>query len=284
MLEGKPSFMAEAVALFRAAHQIIDDDPKILDDPFAIPILGPETADTIDEKLQSLRQPYLKKARALIVARSRYTEDELIAATRRGVSQYVILGAGLDTSAYRLPPEVGRLALFEVDHPDTQQWKLDRLRAAGIKAPDNLRYVGADLNQQSLPDALAAHEFDTAKPAFFSWLGVCCYLELPAVYALLDFVGTLPPASQIVFDFLLDGSALAPQNRREVAAASNVGQRVGEPWITAFIPDDLERDLRRAGFSKTCYMSPERINARYFNDRQDGLILDPAMQIMSAIV
>jgi methyltransferase (TIGR00027 family) len=284
MQEGKPSFMAEAVALFRAAHQIIDDEPKILDDPFAIPILGPETRLTIDEKMQSLRQPYLKKARALVVARSRYTEDELVASTHRGVTQYVILGAGLDTSAYRAPPEVAQLSLFEVDHPDTQRWKLDRLKTAGIAAPGNLRYVGADLNQQSLPEVLVENGFDPTRPAFFSWLGVCCYLERPAVYSLFDFVGHLAPASQIVFDFLLDGSALAPRNREDISAASKVGRQVGEPWITAFVPDELERDLRHAGFSDICYMSADRMNERYLRGRRDGLTLDPAMPVMSAIV
>ncbi len=284
MQAGKPSFMAEAVALFRAAHQLIDDDPKIFDDPLAVKILGPDTEQTVAGKLDSLNKSYLKKARALVLVRSRITEDELLKSIGRGVTQYVILGAGLDTSAYRALPGLEKISVLEVDHPDTQQWKLQRLSEAGIEPPGNLRFVPADFNRMSLEEILGTNGFDATQPAFFSWLGVCCYLERPAVNALFDYVAGLAPHSQIVFDFLMDNSALEDKNAQAIATASKVGRQVGEPWITAFDPTKLEQILRHAGFSQVSYLSAELINQRYLNNRTDGLLIDPAMPVMSAIV
>ncbi|MBT8442528.1 MAG: SAM-dependent methyltransferase [Gammaproteobacteria bacterium] len=284
MQQGKPSFMAETVAIFRAAHQLIDDEPRILDDPLAVPIIGLGDDEPIEARMQSLQQPYIKRARALVIARSRFTEDELVASAARGVTQYVILGAGLDTSAYRAPPEVAGMRILEVDHPDTQRHKLERLSAAGIEIPGNVRFAGADLNERALPEVLSDDGFDTASPAFFSWLGVCCYLERAAVISLFEFIGSLAPGSQIVFDFLLADSALAPKNRDAISSASKVGRSVGEPWITAFIPEELEDELRAAGFSDANYLGADVINSRYLAGRSDGLIVDRAMPIMSAIV
>jgi len=284
MLPGKPSFMAEAVAWFRAAHQLLDDEPLVFPDPLAVKILGPDTVNAIRERMDSLGQPYLKKARALVLVRARFTEDECALSAARGVSQYIILGAGLDTSPYRAPAAIRKMRIFEVDHPDTQAWKREKLRAAGIQPPDNLRYAPIDFNRQSLPDVLAGKGFDPLSPAFFSWLGVSCYLERPAVYAMLEYVAGLARGSQIVFDFLVDNAQLSADNRRQLSKAADVGRRAGEPWITGFVPSALEADLRQIGFSDVQHVSDRAANALYLPGRTDGLELDPAMQIMSAAV
>ncbi len=153
MEPGKRSIMAEGTALFRAAHQVIDDDPKVLPDPLAVAMLG-TTAEEIEAYSERHAAPYLVQARTLAVMRSRYTEDELAASIGRGVTQYVVLGAGLDTSPYRSGHVAENLQTFEVDHPDTQRWKLTRLEKAEIKTRDNLQHVAIDFERRSLAEGL----------------------------------------------------------------------------------------------------------------------------------
>ena len=131
--------MAEQTALFRAAHQVLDNDPKILLDPLAVTLLGKETETRINAQRELYTKPYIVKARTFAIMRSRFTEDELSAAIDRGVRQYVILGAGLDTSPYRAGHPSEKINTYEIDHPDTQRWKLDRLAQAQIPIRENLR-------------------------------------------------------------------------------------------------------------------------------------------------
>jgi methyltransferase (TIGR00027 family) len=154
-----PSRTAERVALRRAAHQVLDH-PKVFDDPLAVAIAG--VSEFPHETL------FARLLRAFMAVRSRYAEDQLTSAIARGVRQYVVLGAGLDTYAYRAAPEV---RVFEVDHPATQAWKRSRLEDAGIAIPDSMRFVPVDFERQNLADELAQAGFNMDQPAFFSWLG-----------------------------------------------------------------------------------------------------------------
>src|SRR5512137_207084 len=127
MEENRPSATAQRVAMRRAAHQLLDN-PKIFDDPLALHIIGKENASALQtDPRQYETTPLSSYLRAFVAARSRYAEDELAFGVRRGVRQYVILGAGLDTFAYRNPYSEGALHVFEVDHPTTQTWKRERL-------------------------------------------------------------------------------------------------------------------------------------------------------------
>src|SRR4051795_1405761 len=170
MREGQGSRTADRVAERRAAHQV-RDRPLVLDDPIALRVIRPEVAHELRTnppmREATKRGPYL---RAFFVMRSRFAEDELAKAVADGVRQYVVLGAGFDTFAYRNPfPE---LRVFEVDHPDTQAVKRRRLADAGIEIPASLTFVSIDFNTTALADALRASGFDDSQPAFFSWLGV----------------------------------------------------------------------------------------------------------------
>jgi len=284
MEPGKHSYMAEGTALLRAAHQVIDDDPKILLDPLALTLLGPDTEEKIRAEHERHTQPYLVKARTLAVMRSRYTEDELEAAIERGVTQYVILGAGLDTSAYRDGHPAEKLHTYEVDHPDTQRWKLERIRAAGITTRDNLHYVPVDFERQSLADGLAQSGFDRGQPTFFSWLGVTYYLERDSVIETFRYVAGTAPGSQLVFDFVLDDASLDETNRAAVQKISAFVKTQGEPWLTRFAPAELEHTLRDLGFSEANCFSHALATERYLQDRSDELALNIAIQMMGAIV
>src|SRR5262249_7097362 len=146
--------------------------------------------------------------RAFIAARSRYAEDELALAVKRGVRQYVILGAGLDTFAYRNPYPESALSVFEVDHPATQAWKRARLKEAGIPLPIDLTFAPVDFEEQTLAGGLRDAGYDPSLSAFFSWLGVTPYLTIEGMMATLRFIASAPIGSGGVFDYVTSPSLL----------------------------------------------------------------------------
>jgi len=255
---------ALGVASRRAVHQIFDH-PKVLDDPIAIPILGPEFyADPVRHA-----DPRARAFRAWMVARSRYTEDNLASAVAAGVAQYVLLGAGLDTFAYRNP--FPQLRVFEVDFPSTQELKRGRLHSAQIPEPANLTFVPLDFEHQTLAAGLAEAGFDAARPTFFSWLGVIPYLTLPAFRATLDFIAAMPAGSGVAFDYSLAHEELSPALQR---AGKSLAQRVaaaGEPFQLFFRTEQMENELKSAGFQRIEQLDSVDINTRYFRNRTDGL-------------
>jgi methyltransferase (TIGR00027 family) len=203
--------------------------------------------------------------RAGVAIRSRYAEDRLAAAVARGVAQYVLLGAGLDSFAYRNPfPE---LRVFEVDHPSTQARKRDRLRAAGIASPPGPTFVPIDFERETIVAALAAHGFDAHAPAFVAWLGVTIYLQRAAVLRTLAWAASLAAGSEIVFTYSVPRAA--PSAAWSALAARAEGH--GEPWTTFFEPDELAAELRALGFVDLEDLAPEDAVARYCRGRGDGL-------------
>jgi uncharacterized protein (TIGR02117 family) len=267
LAEGRPSLTAQVTANLRAAHQLVDQ-PRIFEDPLALRIIGREAEAAV--RARAGRGP-AAQFRPFVAARSRYAENELAAAVRRGVRQYVVLGAGLDTFAYRNPHPVSRLRVFEVDHPATQAWKRARLREAGIALPESLVFAGIDFETQTLASGLRQAGFDAAEPAFVSMLGVVIYLTRAAVMNTLMFVGSLPAGTEIVFDYAIPPSALSEAERgRHDAEARRVAAR-GEPWLTYFEPAVVAGELRAIGFTHIEDLGPDEIHERYFKDRPDGL-------------
>jgi methyltransferase (TIGR00027 family) len=266
MRTGRSSMTALGVASRRAVHQLFDH-PKVLDDPIAVPILGPEFyADPVRHA-----DPRARAFRAFMVARSRYTEDNLASAAASGVAQYVLLGAGLDTFAYRNP--FPQLRVFEVDFPATQELKRGRLRSAQIVEPHNLTFVPLDFEHQTLAAGLAEAGFDMERPAFFSWLGVIPYLTLPAFRSTLDFIAAMPEGSGLAFDYSVAHEELSPALQR---ARKSLAQRVaaaGEPFRLFFRTEQMDNELRSAGFQRIEQLDSIDMNARYFQDRTDGLAL-----------
>ena len=268
----------------RAAHQLLDD-PKVFDDPVALRIIGKESASALQaDPRQFEATPLSSYLRAFVAARSRYAEDELALGLRHAVRQYVILGAGLDTFAYRNPYPQGRLHIFEVDHPATQAWKRARLSEIGMTLPGDLTFAPVDFETQTLEEGLRNAGYDPVKATFFSWLGVTEYLTTEAVMATLRFIVSAPKESGIVFDYMISPSLLTPDQRaRFDALARRVGS-AGEPWQAFFDPEVLTRDLRAMGFRRVEDMGPEEINAKYFNDRKDRLRVGSLSHLMNAQV
>lgn len=271
MIPSRPSTTAEHVALRRAAHQLIDR-PLVLEDPFALQILGEELRDKLEGSLASYEQTTIvRRRRAFLVARSRFADERLTAALQRGVRQYAVLGAGLDTSVYRVPPQVPPLRMFEVDYPATQAWKQERLSAAGIALPAGLTFAPIDFTQATVTEGLSAAGFDFGAPAFVSWLGVTMYLTESVVLETLRALAALPAGSEVVFDYVEPRSSMNLLHRllrrRQMARLA----KAGEPWLSAFEPRPLAVQLRALGYTGVEDLGSNELNSRYFSNRNDGL-------------
>jgi methyltransferase (TIGR00027 family) len=254
----------------RAAHQLLDH-PRVLEDPVALRIVGASGAAEIRARTLRFNASLARFLRAFVVARSRIAEDALRASVERGVRQYVVLGAGLDTFAYRNPFPPERLQVFEVDHPATQAWKRSRLLEGGIPLPDSLRFVPVDFETDTLAERLAASGLRPDAPAFFSWLGVSMYLTRQAVRGTLSYVASLPRGSSVVFDYAVPPATLSLVRRLVIGAVRRHVAAIGEPWKTFFEPQALSAELAALGFTQLEDLGPDELNARLFKDRSDGL-------------
>jgi methyltransferase (TIGR00027 family) len=276
---GTPSRSALRVAMVRAVHPLLDD-PIVLDDPIALPILGAHMAAALRDDPFQLNDPMSRGLRAALVARSRFAEDGLHEAVQAGVRQYVVLGAGLDTFAYRNSHAAQGLRVYEVDHPSTQEWKKSLLQNAGISIPDTMTFAAVDFEKKSLADGLREAGFQFDQPAYFSWLGVTLYLTREAIFDVLRFVAALPEGSGIAFDYSLQRSLLNPIDR---VISETLGKQIadqGEPWISFFDPLELEQEVKKSGFSHIVNVGPDEMNPQYFFRRKDGLRFGGGVRFM----
>lgn len=281
MEEARPSRTALRVAMRRAAHQMYDAQPLVLEDPIAVPILGREYLHEVERTRFKLHKPHSVALRAFLVARSRYAEELLAQAVARGVTQYVLLGAGLDTFAHRNPHPA--LHVFEVDHPATQQWKRELLSANNLSTPESLTYVPVDFEHQQLATQLAEAGFDASRPAFFAWLGVVPYLTQPAFRSTIALIASQPSGSGVVMDY---GQPREVLPLLEQLARDSMASRValaGEPFQLFFTPQQMAAEL--AAFRDLEDLGSAELNARYFAGRTDNLkLLGAGGRIVSAWV
>ena len=277
-----PSRTAWIVALRRAAHQLMDR-PPVFADPLALRILGRETAAELERDPQyrahRISDRYL---RAFLAVRSRIAEDTLAELVRQGLRQYVILGAGLDTFAYRNPwPDV---RVWEVDHPATQGWKRERLAKAEIAIPSPEPFVAVDFGRQDLETELVAAGLDLTQPTFFSWLGVAPYLERPAIDAIFGFVAKAAASGGgIVLDYFVPPHTQPLIIRILLAVRRRRLRQIGEPWRSYFDPAELAAQLRTLGFRDVTDFTPDMMNERYFAGRDDGLKVGTVGHVMRAV-
>jgi len=266
METGRASKTALGVAIRRAAHQIMDR-PPVLDDPIAVRLVGSGYPRHMERAMHRVARDF----RAFMAVRSRYVEDKLAEAVARGVTQYAVLGAGLDTFAYRNP--FPSLRVFEVDFPATQEWKKAMLDKASIALPAGLTFVPLDFEHQTLAEGLVESGFDAGMPAFFGWLGVIPYLTLEAFRATLGSIGQSPAGSGVGFDYALAPETLTPAGRIAFNALAGRVAAAGEPFQLLFTPDTLQAELRSGGFRRFEQMDSDQLNEIYFKERADGLRL-----------
>ena len=283
MKPDQPSTTAYRVAMRRAAHQLLDR-PVVLEDPIALRIVGPRGAAAIRENPRRFDSAFGRALRLFLVARSRCAEDALAHAVAAGVRQYVVLGAGLDTFAYRNPHPPERLRVFEVDMPATQAWKREMLGRTKIEPPVSLTFVPVDFETQSLPEQLRAAGFRENEPAFFSWLGVTMYLTRDAVMGTLRYVAQRPAGSGVTFDYMTPPHKLPWLRRIGFHLVARRVAKAGEPWKTWFDAGQLALELRATGFSRLEDLDGPGLNERYFGGRERRLGGASAGRVMTAMV
>ena len=282
MLEIKASATAQGTAMHRAAHQLLDR-PPVFSDPLALRIIGREAETALRGGETRHILPGATGLRAFLAVRSRFTEDCLGEAMARGIGQYVLLGAGLDTFAYRGAHDPARLRIFEVDHPATQEWKRERLRDGGIAVPGAVFFAPVDFERKSVAEGLARAGFDFTAPAFFAWLGGVYYLTREAVMETLRLVAERVGApSEIVFDYPEPADAISPVQRRAMRMLAARVSAIGEPFRTAFNSAEIRDVLLALGFGRVEDVGATALNARYCSARQDAFALRGTAHIVRA--
>jgi len=304
--DGQPSFTAMTAAAARAAHLIVDGEPVIFADTVAEAMLGERAEELIAYHRAYGAHPVLAGARAQVTCRSRYAEDQLARAVRDGIGQYVILGAGLDTFAYR-SPLARRVRVFEVDHPATQEWKrrvgpapevpgsevpgsevpgpeVPGPEVPGPEFPGLVTFVPVDLASDSLGDGLWRAGFDFATPAFVSWLGVTMYLDQGAIDRTVSVLGGLAPGTELVVDYML---AAGLRDAEGGSYADQVGQAAaerGEPWLSLFVPEAMAALLAGCGFGPARDVSQREMIPAGLWDRSDSLRPAELSHIAHAVI
>ena len=277
---GVASRTAQRVAMRRAAHQVLDQ-PVVFDDPLALRVIGEEAAREVLARRDGDETLAGRNLRAFMAVRSRLAEDALAEAVGRGVRQYVVLGAGLDTFGYRNPFASAGLKVFEVDHPHTQAWKRARLAEVGIDIPESVAFVPVDFEREDLESRLRETRFRDGEHAFFSWLGVVPYLTRDAFEKTARFVAKV--RGEVVFDYAVEPGLLSELERAGLEALGRRVAKVGEPFRLFFEPRELGDFLGRAGFQRIRDWDSAELNSRYFTGRQDGLrLMGGVARIMNA--
>lgn len=238
MNHDEPSKTALATGAARAAHLAVDAAPWIFEDTLARPLLGNQAEELMAVHLDPATAAVSATIRVAITTRSRFVEFRLRDAFARGLRQCVLLGAGLDSLAYR-SPQVGQLRVFEVDHPATQAWKRDRLAAASVAVSSAVTFVAVDFRTDSLSDRLAQSGFDWSRPTFISWIGVTQYLTLAAIGATLDVIAGAAPGSELVVEYLVPDEMRDDEGRAMAAWFMPRAAASGEPWLTFLAPVEM---------------------------------------------
>ncbi|AJY03530.1 class I SAM-dependent methyltransferase [Burkholderia sp. SIMBA_043] len=267
--EAAPDSTAARVALWRALHVELDAPPHVLADEIGLRLLAPAPGW---QQRGDMDPQFTRPFRASIVARARFIEDLVVEQAAQGVSQYVILGAGLDSFVQRRPEMASRVTVFEVDPPAPQAWKRRRLVELGFGVPDWLRFVPVDFEaKQSWRDALVRAGFDGGKPAVVVSTGVSMYLTREANAAALREVASLAPGTTFAMTFLLPLEHADPDVRPGLEMAEQGARASGTPFISFFMPDEIRALATAAGFARAEHVSADALARRYFAGRADGL-------------
>jgi methyltransferase (TIGR00027 family) len=277
-----PSRTAVMTAVARGLHRE-EPAPWVLDDHLALGLAGDEGVSLAQRLRDELSPDALLTFTRWMSVRSRLTEDVVERSLADGIGQYAILGAGLDSFAYRRPDLLAGLRVFEVDHPASQAWKRERLAQLGISLPTSLVFAPVDFESQTLHGGLLAAGFDFAAGAVFSWIGVTMYLTLAAIEATLETAAACPPGSRIVLTYNPPPTALDDQALAMHGTMSRVVGEMGEPWISLFTPDEAKALLQRCGFGEVEHFGPADAIRTYFAGRTDVRLGMPQRLLVATV-
>ncbi|MEV0741184.1 class I SAM-dependent methyltransferase [Streptomyces sp. NPDC050549] len=276
--EVEPDHTAVRVALWRALHVRADAAPHVVEDEVGLRLVDPgdDWGERPDMDVEATR-----RIRASIVARARFVEDVVVERAEKGVDQYVVLGAGLDTFAQRRPELGARLRVFEVERPGTQAWKRRRLAELGYEEPDWLRFVPVDF-EGDWWGQLAAAGLDTGRPAVVAATGVTMYLTHDAITTMFRRVAQLAPGSTLVTTFLRPVDDVEPEQRAQLEVAVAGARAAGTPFLSFFTPEQVLALGRECGFREVRYVSAADLAERYFGGRTDGVGPSRGEEVMVA--
>jgi methyltransferase (TIGR00027 family) len=264
-----PSQTALLTAAARALHRQ-EPPPWILDDTLALPLAGPDGMALAERVRAELSPEEMSAFCRWVCVRARVAEDEVERGLGSGVHQYVVLGAGLDSFAYRRLDLMDRLRVFEVDHPASQAWKRRRLQELGIAEPDSLVFAPVDFERQTLDDGLNAAGFRFAEPVVVSWMGVTMYLTHEAISATLDSVARCARGSRLVMTYNQPPALMTALDRRvSTSIQSAVAIPAGEPFISLFTPEDIEQLVADSGLTRVEHFGPDEARRTYLDGRAD---------------
>ena len=267
-MESAPSRTAMFAAVSRGLFRLETASPWVLDDVLALVLVGPVWQQLRDQYDPLFPGPVRREARAAVCTRSRYAEDRLAAGA---FTQYVILGAGLDSFAWRRPDVLGSLTVFEVDHPASQAWKLERVRELGLPLRASQVFVPVDFEAGPVQDALGAAGFDWAQPAMFCWNGVAPYLTAQAIESTLHTIAAAAPGSEVVFSYRAEDTALDDAGAEYARIYTPIAASVGEPLQPGWPVSEIERLISRCGLKVVDHPARADLQQRYFAGRTDGL-------------
>lgn len=264
-----PDSTAVRVALWRALHLQVDPPPHVFVDELGLQLAAP--GDGWRDR-PDMDPAFTRPFRASIVARARFIEDLVLGEVQRGIGQYVILGAGLDTLVQRRAELASRLRIFEIDRPGPQAWKRRRLIELGLGVPDWLQFVPVDFEARDiLWERLASNGFDVRRPAVVACSGVSMYLSRDAVGSLLRQAAALAPGSTVAMTFLLPIGLADAEIRPGLERAAKGAEASGTPFVSFFAPAEILALAREAGFREVRHVSAAALAERYFAGRRDGL-------------
>lgn len=263
-----PDNTAVRTALWRALHVEVDPPPHVFEDEVGLKLVAPDDAWRSRPDMSPFTRPF----RASIVGRARFIEDLVVEQATRGVGQYVILGAGLDTFAQRRPDIASRLIVFEIDQPGPQMWKRQRLVELGFGIPSFLRLVPVDFEAgDEWWERLTTAGFDSGRPAVVASAGVSMYLTKEAITATLRQVAALAAGSTLAMSFMLPIELADPEVRSGIERAAEGARANGTPFVSFFTPSEMLTLARDAGFKVVKHVSAAMLAQRYFANRTDGL-------------
>jgi methyltransferase (TIGR00027 family) len=281
---------AEITAAIRAMH-LLYDQPVVFDDPYALQLTSPTLRRVCRSRFaqwvlnRRLVSGTYRPISAQVLSRAKYAEEKLEQAVSKGISQYVIIGAGFDSFSLRRPDFAADLRIYEIDHPVTQRIKRQRLGEIQGSSPRGVEFIAIDLEKRTIADALSGASFLKEEKAFFCWLGTVPYLSEDAVFEVLrDLARFAAHRSEIVLDYLIPASRMTLNDRQALGRGMLIIERWGEPVESVFDPDAFPEDISYLGYRISENLSPDELNERYFSDRSDNLAAHSAAYIVHAAI
>jgi len=265
----EPDNTAVRTALWRAIHLQVDSKPYILEDEIGLKLIDPDEGW---QKRPDMDPQFTKRLRASILARARFIEDLIIEESKHGISQYVILGAGLDTFSQRRADVASKLQVYEIDQPDTQTWKQRRLNELGFGIPEWLHFVSVDFETSSWWEQLLKSGFDINKPAVVACTGVSLYLTKDAITATLNQIAKLMSGSKLAMTFYLPMELMDEEDKPLQQIAEKGAREAGTPFVSFYSPSEILTLANKAGFKKAKTISTKDMEERYFTNRADNLL------------